>query len=292
LPVAILFTSYVNAIPVEVSQTQPEAVKIKSQDDSESPFNEQGQAKYKHHSTNNSTTSVDKIIRPVLKTTDTTENTELTSRETAKTHESWFSWKLSIADVFTILFMALLAFFNYLLWRSTDKLWKASIGTLGTMKDTSQRQLRAYVALETIEHDEIEDMLHRRLWPERLKIRIKNYGQTPAHHVSIIHKVFDAEQPHDYTIPETVPGDPLSNQMLHPGQAFNNYIDITKQPIDRILESGLRSQTTIYFYGRIDYMDTFNQWWITYFCQRYDPKKPEGKRCAPHSYHNYEHPIP
>jgi hypothetical protein len=189
---------------------------------------------------------------------------------------------LKATDWFLVIFNGLLVLYTARLWYSTRDLVTGA-------EDTAKKQLRSYVALESIDHDPpVVTGVAR-----GIKIRVKNYGQTPAHHVSIIHTAFEDAQPDTYRHPSSSEADNLGNQMLHPGQSLNYFAVASEgsKCVDRVIDVGLHQLRTFYVYGRIDYMDIYKRWWVTYFSERYDPSKPDGKRCTPHHHHNYEYPI-
>jgi hypothetical protein len=191
-------------------------------------------------------------------------------------------WMIRLTAVLGVLaFLQLLAFIAQAFYMRRS---------LASFENTAKKQLRSYVALQTIEHDPQGATGIAR----GIKIRVKNYGQTPAHHVSIIQTCFEVAQPDTYRHPAITDNDKLANQMLHPDQAFNHFVIGSEgtQCVDRVIDVGLHYLSPFYVYGRIDYMDIYKCWWVTYFCERYDPSKPEGKRCTPHHHHNYEYPIP
>lgn len=186
-------------------------------------------------------------------------------------------------ELLLVLFSGLLVLYTARLWDATSKLVEGAA-------DTAKRQLRAYVALKTIEHDPAVVTGTDR----GIKIRVENYGATTAHHVSIIQTCFEEAQPDTYRHPPTTKADKLANQMLHPRQAFNHFVPSSKgtECVDRVIDVCLHQFRPFYVYGRIDYMDIYKRWWTTFFCEQYDPGKPEGKRCTPHHHHNYEYPGP
>src|SRR5207302_134184 len=120
---------------------------------------------------------------------------------------------------------------------------------------TAKRQLRAYVALNTIEHEETTARDGQRWVDDKIKIRIQNYGQTPAHHVSVVQTCSEAPREDTYRHPPTTDSDQLGNQMLHPGQAFNHivvYKNARHECLDRVIDVGLHQKSVFYVYGRID----------------------------------------
>jgi hypothetical protein len=81
----------------------------------------------------------------------------------------------SIVAVFTVV----LAFSTIGLWISTNRLWEAGEHQLTHLRETADRQLRAYIYIEktNFEHTVTGD------W--KIGFRIKNFGQTPAHNVKL-----------------------------------------------------------------------------------------------------------
>ena len=100
-------------------------------------------------------------------------------------------------------FTVLLAFFTLALWASTSKIAEdakeAAGNTIRTMEDTARKELRAYMAFNTILRRH-----HDTIWA-----RVENYGQTPARKVSINVESMD-EAPESIlpygVVPSTVAG--------------------------------------------------------------------------------------
>jgi hypothetical protein len=188
-------------------------------------------------------------------------------------YEMFFGRCYKVTDFFLVIFTGLLCLV-------TGGLIYVGVRQEFHLRDTARKELRAYVALNTISHD-------RAAGP--LRIRIQNYGKTPAHHVSVVQFVFAEAQVSSYKHPATNSDDTLANQMLHPGQSFNH--DVSAGASNPTIEASLGNGRVIYVYGRIDYMDIYKRWWVTYFCEIYNPGLPEDRRCSPHAYHNYEYPL-
>lgn len=94
------------------------------------------------------------------------------------TNERLTAW----ATIALAIVTSILAFFTFRLWFATKTLVEGG-------EDAAKKELRAYVALDTIDH-------FSKNGPLRFSIR--NYGQTPAHHVSIVHAIREAEQKSTY----------------------------------------------------------------------------------------------
>jgi hypothetical protein len=69
-----------------------------------------------------------------------------------------------------------IAIFTLTLWRSTDKLWDAGDAQLTHAKRTAERQLRAYVGIDSIYFQHLQADK-----PISVIIVIKNFGLTPAY---------------------------------------------------------------------------------------------------------------
>ena len=178
--------------------------------------------------------------------------------------EWWQSngWWLVVAIAFVGLVGAALAMY-------TARLWKASSALLQETKDSTKKELRAYVALDEIffsEAGEASAGVH--------KLRIRNYGQTPASSMSIwceraSHLPQGGVNPF-YDAPV------VDVQLLHPVQAYT--VALAAAPLYRIGKPGF------FTYGRIIYHDIYGQWWVTRFCFRYEG---EGS-FVPHGDYNAE----
>jgi hypothetical protein len=123
------------------------------------------------------------------------------------------------------------------------------------VKDTTRKELRSYVALDDIFFSEAADGA-----AGVQKLRIRNFGQTPAARISIwceraSHLPQDGVQPF-YDAPV------VDGHLLHPVQAFT--LDLSAAPLYRLGKPGF------YTYGRIVYRDIYGQWWVTRFCHRYE----------------------
>jgi hypothetical protein len=123
-------------------------------------------------------------------------------------------------------------------------------------KDTARKELRAYIALEQIYFiDPVNPLAPR--------IKVKNYGQTPAYAMEIWTGIPPRPMgvlPEGFDYPyNTLNTDkPLvSAQMLHPEQSFERGAAFSRPFIPT---------EQFHIYGRVTYRDIYNRWWATRFC--------------------------
>lgn len=168
---------------------------------------------------------------------------------------------------------SLLALVSIALAFYTARLWKATSALLKDVRDTTRKELRSYVALDDIFFSEAGDAA-----AGVQKLRIRNFGQTPASRISIwceraSHLPQDGVKPF-YDAPV------VDGQLLHPVQAFT--FGLAAAPLYRLGKAGF------YTYGRIVYHDIYGQWWITKFCHRYEG---DGSFVPHGDYNNEEGPF-
>lgn len=149
----------------------------------------------------------------------------------------------------------LLALVSIALVLYTARLWKATSVLLQDVRATTRKELRSYVALDDIFFSEAAEGA-----AGVQKLRIRNFGQTPASRMSIwceraSHLPQEGVKPF-YDAPI------LDGQLLHPVQAFT--LGLAAAPLYRLGKPGF------YTYGRIIYNDIYGQWWVTRFCHRYE----------------------
>jgi hypothetical protein len=155
----------------------------------------------------------------------------------------------------------------------TSKLWKATSQLLEATGDAKKKEQRSYVALDEIFFEEAGDGsagVH--------KLRIRNYGQTPAYRMSIwceraSHLPKEGVTPY-YDAPV------VDGQLLHPVQAYT--VALATAPLYRIGKPGF------FTYGRVVYHDIYNDWWVTKFCYRYEG---DGTFVPHGDYNNEEGPF-
>lgn len=149
----------------------------------------------------------------------------------------------------------LLALVSIALALYTARLWKATSALLQDVRNTTRRELRSYVALDDIFFSEAAEGA-----AGVQKLRIRNFGQTPASRMSIwceraSHLPQEGVKPF-YDAPI------VDGHLLHPVQSFT--LGLAAAPLYRLGKPGF------YTYGRIVYTDIYGQWWVTRFCHRYE----------------------
>lgn len=177
-----------------------------------------------------------------------------------------------------------IALFTWTLYRATRKLWKvsqeqskdmktslaiaresadAATNTVNIMKDTAEKQLRAYLSVR-IDHvfcfsDEII---------AQIRFIMLNHGQTPAYNVTqtALIEILPYPLPPDYQLPN-LPEPPDTTYVLHPTATLNGFVRairlFSKEEINRIINNnGFR----IYILGLVKYKDGFGINRQTKFC--------------------------
>jgi hypothetical protein len=138
--------------------------------------------------------------------------------------------------------------------------------TVNVMKDTAQRQLRAYVSI--FDARIAFDTDGRTFRPT---IVLQNAGQTPAYDVAswTDGDAFDASKPPSFSQP--IPADQRTlRTVVGPGMKFT----LNSQKVTEIpgIEGHVRDGTTaIYVWGRVDYRDAFGRTWPLEFRCRAHP---------------------
>ncbi|WP_166294416.1 hypothetical protein [Bradyrhizobium sp. 2S1] len=125
-------------------------------------------------------------------------------------------------------------------------------GTLQTMRDIAERQLRAYVG---ISGSSIADV---QTGAPMATVIIKNFGQTPAYDVEAWIHLWVAEHPLNEVLPDAPPEMKKAKGTLYPGSTL-----IFQMPKDPPVKKEYihllgTSEGTIYVYGGIIYRDIFN----------------------------------
>lgn len=145
LPVAILFTFsvYANPIKVEVLQEFPEAVKVETVKQPNGALDKQENASTEHQNTEDSPVSIPIITSP-NEEVNTAEHPEKTSQEASKIDE--FIWPMTTAETLNMFILALLALFNYLLWRSTRDMWAETKKTANAARDSADAVIKQFSA--------------------------------------------------------------------------------------------------------------------------------------------------
>jgi hypothetical protein len=142
-------------------------------------------------------------------------------------------------------------------------------GTLLTMQDTAERQLRAYIIAKAIDADEVRINGSEDAVMVTVRIVIKNTGQTPAHNLKIASKTelvrHPIPLPFNFTL---ISGPDPSVSLLGAGESIesesrpNEPFDGNAMMVAKEPECGAQ----IYTWGTVTYRDVFgnDQW--TNFC--------------------------
>ena len=111
-------------------------------------------------------------------------------------------------------FTIVLAVFTARLWFSTDQLFKATKQLVSGADKTAERQLRAYIHLDS---EKIIEKLRVAVGEEpTYLLRFKNFGQTPAYKWSAFHGTAIGPWPPNFDFPTAQ--DRESTQVLPPGE--------------------------------------------------------------------------
>lgn len=204
------------------------------------------------------------VTLPASINANITGNLEVKS-ETHQTneHEHWYSnpdFYVATFTGFLVFVTGVLAFFTLKLWRSTRKLVRGA-------DKTSRKELRAYVALEAIYPRDPRMPLSE----HSLKVRVRNFGSTPAHHMTIWFKFIEEIPPEIGFDPIYSANDKVSEpQMLNPRQEFNRVVTKNFVFFGELNKARGDDMGENYVYGRVIYKDIFDDWWGTCFCFEYE----------------------
>lgn len=156
---------------------------------------------------------------------------------------------ISVATIWLAGITTVLAFFTATLWLSTRKLVMCT-------EKTAHRQLRAHVFPESVEISNIGAF--DASGNDCVKIRIKNYGQTPAYKCTCERKydIFDFPV---RIFPELKisPNDPAPSLIDIPPGGFYETSITYKRPANDVRSDVINGIKAIYVYGVIEYEDAF-----------------------------------
>lgn len=188
---------------------------------------------------------------------ESTDHTKNTSNERTEFWPPFFGYRLKITDTLLVFFTALLFAATVFLYRATRDLVKGA-------GDIAKRQLRAYVHVK----DVIMSHMNSGLQPN-IQMIIKNYGQTPAYRVTNTFTCVPLSSPieKDFSLDQA-----QTAELADLGPTQHTF-STAKYPIDRWMEvkSSLvsdRKNKRFYVFGRISYVDAFNDSWETQFRYR------------------------
>lgn len=128
--------------------------------------------------------------------------------------------------------------------------------TAGIMKENAERQLRAYVAMETAVF-EIEDGIVSGY----INVEIKNYGLTPAADL-IVTAEYDSGPPRNEAIIFPISDSATRYPKAHipPGKLVTLHVQVLAAQIDiRMWNALARDGQRAYLWGKIDYIDAFKE---------------------------------
>jgi hypothetical protein len=153
--------------------------------------------------------------------------------------------------------------------RSADAACQAAAATetsVATMKATAERQLRAYVMIDTIQPGVRGPLPYP--MPIPYVITIKNFGQTPAYDAEV-----DAEAGIEPIANErhlaSTPRGPGKSSRMPIGPGGEIHITLTPPVLTQPAMDGLVNHTcALYVLGIIRYRDAFGKLHTTRFCQR------------------------
>jgi hypothetical protein len=203
----------------------------------------------------------------------------------------WLDKSIKVSDAaLVVLTFAIAAFTGGLLWEEFHK---------------SRKELRAYVALDDMyfrwianpsDPQDRSNIVPRRSMqrPPRPRIRIKNFGDTPAHDVMVRINGFlyegvileDILQAATLPVPIVYEGRdyPAPRQMLAPTQKYGVWVHLQGDMQFDPHAFYSPDLMALVVHGAIIYMDIYERWWVTRFCYVYDGEN----RFLPHSDYNGE----
>jgi hypothetical protein len=156
-------------------------------------------------------------------------------------------WWLVIATFAVALLLLALLIYTARLWRSTSEL-------VSNVGEAAKAANRAYLGVEDVFFSEADEETAVQ------KISIRNFGQTPAHHVWVWCERASHVPTSDFS-PEY--GEPVvGEQMLQP-------VQVHTRTLERSSQFGI-TKRGFFTYGRIVYKDIYGRWWTTCFCYHHD----------------------
>jgi hypothetical protein len=149
----------------------------------------------------------------------------------------------AISTIFIAAFTVLLAFATFFLWSATRDL-------VDDAKHNAERQLRAYVFIESVEMITVGRIV-------RAVLSIKNFGQTPAYDL-IVYIGMSSRGASDVFVPPRPDDIELDKLPVGPGMSIStsNQFEVPADNND-LLPALDHGQAVVYVYGRVDYVDAF-----------------------------------
>lgn len=176
----------------------------------------------------------------------------------------------------------------------------------GGETDTAKRQLRAYLGTDSLalKSDNLRSPNYTpptvepgKLIQDRLILVVKNFGNTPANGV-VVTGQYHRNMPKaklgndfdfDGVIDMAVRGNNSNTAFVPapticPGQVFTFEMQIADMTEFRRAAAG--ENLIVYVFGRIDYLDVYQETRATRFCYIYDPGRSEGTQFIPYERYN------
>lgn len=141
-------------------------------------------------------------------------------------------------------------------------LWCATYQLVRDAKKTSKRQLRAYISL--VKAIQVNSTIRQEL--PAYAVTVRNSGQTPAYSIKSWRGM--GIQKHPLTSRLSPPQDPVDDAdvVLGNGTEMSN-TDESRTPFSQAEMDDVRSgKAAIYYWGRYEYSDCFDQGHFTSFC--------------------------
>jgi len=170
----------------------------------------------------------------------------------SRSFQNWWVGIFHEADAYVALFTGVLAVSTGLLWWSTRRLWSATKSAAERQEKDTRILQRAYVSVQAagIKNAKITGLLIGH-------ITFLNVGHLPASEIKWHLDITPSNDP-DWVPPEATAIRDAGG--LHPGVSI-------KRGSTRI---GVPSEQFIYVWGRVTYLDGFDQGRFTDFCHRYN----------------------
>jgi hypothetical protein len=150
------------------------------------------------------------------------------------------------------------------------RLAKAAEDQIAVAKDSEERQLRAYVAVNALVAGE--------KYPKTIQATVQNGGQTPAYAVNFHLNwqpvpVYEDLSP-GFDFPDQ--GDAAPGSLAILNGAGSKEVPFTFDVGSAAFLKVIERANDLIFYGHIDYDDIFGMGWRTETCWRYSAKRDEG----------------
>ena len=152
-----------------------------------------------------------------------------------------------------------------------------AIRTLNHMRESSERQLRAYVLMDS--GSVLDSTATIPPQPEQANtpfagLLIKNFGQTPAYKVISYAQIAVIPRANENTLPVVPPIPEQFSNTLGPSATFNKRVSFDRPLSPHEIDDIRIGTRAIYLYGRIEYQDAFKKRHYTDFRLHYTGRYP------------------